>query len=352
MARYSRPPFELAKTIVRPGERALIDIDLGQLYTGTSMTMPVHVLHGRTEGPVMFISAAIHGDELNGIEVIRRLLKRSSLKRLRGTALLVPMVNLYGVMEQSRYLPDRRDLNRVFPGNDKGSMAARLAYKFMKEIVSRCSYGIDLHTGAIGRANLPQIRANLDDPETEHLARAFGVPVLINSSLRDGSLREAAAEAGIKMLLYEAGEALRMDELSIRAGVNGVVQVMRMIGMLPPSRRKRSPAEPFVARSSFWIRAHDRGICLPLVTLGDRVKKGEALAVIADPITGEEQEVINTVTGIVIGRSNQPMIHEGEAIFHIGRFEASALVAAEIENFQIDMEEHKPGVPFDPMPIT
>jgi predicted deacylase len=249
-------------------------------------------------------------------------------------------------------LPDRRDLNRVFPGNEKGSMAARLAYKFMNEIVGRCSYGIDLHTGAIGRANLPQIRANLEDPETEHLARAFGVPVLINSSLRDGSLREAAAEAGIKMLLYEAGEALRMDELSIRAGVNGVIQVMRMIGMLPHSRRKRVLAEPFIARSSMWVRAPDSGICLMRARLGDRVKKDELLAIVADPVTGDEQEVVSTVSGIVIGRSNQPMVHEGEALFHIGRFEAPARVAAEIENFQTDMEDHKPGAPFDPMPIA
>jgi predicted deacylase len=352
MVKKPRAPFHIADTEIRAGERALVNIDLGQLFTGSSMTMPVHVLHGRTDGPVMFISAAIHGDELNGIEIIRRLLKRSTLKRLRGTVLMVPMVNLYGVMEQTRYLPDRRDLNRVFPGNEKGSMAARLAYRFMNEIVGRCGYGIDLHTGAVGRANLPQVRANLDDEETERLARAFGVPVLINSSLRDGSLREAAAEAGIKMLLYEAGEALRMDEFSIRAGVNGVIQVMRLIGMLPPSRRKRTLAEPFVARSSVWMRAQDSGICLTRATLGDRVKKGELLAIIADPVTGNEQEVVSTVNGIVIGRSNQPMVHEGEALFHIGRFEAPALVAAEIENFQLDMEDHKPGMPFDPMPIV
>jgi predicted deacylase len=229
-------------------------------------------------------------------------------------------------------------------------MAARLAYKFMNEIVGRCSYGIDLHTGAIGRANLPQIRANLDDQETGQLARAFGVPVLIDSSLRDGSLREAASEAGVKMLLYEAGEALRMDELSIRAGVNGAIHVMRMIGMLPPSRRTRNPGEPFIARSSIWVRAHESGICLPRSSLGDRVNMGDVLAIVADPVTGQEQEVINTVNGIVIGRSNQPMVHEGEALFHIGRFEEPELVAAEIENFQTDMH-HKPGEPFEPMPI-
>lgn len=351
MKSRARTAFTISDTQVKAGERALINLDLAQLFTGTSMTLPVHVLHGRHDGPVMFISAAIHGDELNGIEVIRRLLKRGTLKNLRGTLLMVPMVNLYGVMEHSRYLPDRRDLNRSFPGSDSGSMAARLAHKFMNEIVERCSYGIDLHTGAIGRANLPQIRANLDDDETERLARAFGVPVLINSSLRDGSLREAAAESGVTMLLYEAGEALRLDELAIRAGVTGVIEVMRTIGMLPPSRRKKNRGEPFIARSSQWIRAPESGICLPGVSLGARVSKGQVLGLIADPITGKEDPVINKTSGVVIGRSNQPLVHEGEALYHIGRFEAPGLVAAEIENFHTDME-YRPGQTFEPLPIT
>lgn len=350
MKSRARAEFSIMNTQVRAGERALVNLDLAQLFTGTSMTLPVHVLHGRHEGPVMFISAAIHGDELNGIEIIRRLLKRSTLRHLRGTLLVVPMVNLYGVMEHSRYLPDRRDLNRSFPGSDSGSMAARLAYKFMTEIVERCSYGIDLHTGAIGRANLPQIRANLDDAETERLARAFGVPVLINSSLRDGSLREAAAESGVSMLLYEAGEALRLDELSIRAGVTGIIEVMRAISMLPSSRKKNQ-AEPFIARSSQWIRAPQSGIFLPGVSLGTRVSKDQLLGMIADPITGDEDAVINKTNGVVIGRSNQPMVHEGEALFHIGRFEAPSRVAAEIENFHTDME-FRPGELFEPMPIT
>ncbi len=298
----------------------------------------------------MFISAAIHGDELNGIEIIRRLLTQSSLKRLSGTLLLVPMVNLYGVMEHSRYLPDKRDLNRSFPGSPSGSMAARLAHVFMQEIVSRCNYGIDLHTGAVGRANLPQIRANLEDTTTEQFAHAFGVPVLINSSLRDGSLRESATQAGVTMLLYEAGEALRLDELAIRAGVKGVLSVLRSAGMLPPTKKQKIPLEPFVARSSIWTRAPSSGLCLPGVKLGDRVKNEQILALIADPVTGIETPVIANANGIIIGRSNQPMVHEGEALFHIGRFEAPAKVATEIENFQTDME-HTSGAAFDPLPI-
>lgn len=346
-----RASFEINGTRVAAGTRALINLQLAQLYTGTPLTLPVHVVHGRHDGPAMFVSAAIHGDELNGVEVIRRLLRHRSLRNLRGTLLAVPMVNIYGVMDHSRYLPDRRDLNRVFPGTDSGSMAARLAHTFMTEIVAHCHYGIDLHTGAIGRANLPQIRANLDDPETERLARAFGVPVLINSSLRDGSLREAAAEAGVSMLLYEAGEALRLDEFSIRAGVSGVIGVMREIGMLGKARRRRTVAEPFIARSSQWMRAPESGLCLPQVPLGARVSKGQVLALIADPVSGREDPVESSTSGIVIGRSNQPLVHEGEALFHIGRFEAPRKVAAEIESFQSELQP-TPGQPFEPLPIV
>ena len=169
-------------TVTR-GTRTTIDLPAGRLYTHTPMTIPVHVVSGKHAGPVLFISAAIHGDEINGVEIIRRLLKSSSLKRLRGTIIAVPIVNVHGLINHSRYLPDRRDLNRSFPGSDKGSLAARLAHLFMKEIVAQSTHGIDLHTGALHRTNLPQIRANLDDPETDKLARAFDVPVIISSTV-------------------------------------------------------------------------------------------------------------------------------------------------------------------------
>ena len=167
--------------------RALIELPLPPLYTHTPLKLPVHILRGAKDGPRLFVSAALHGDELNGTEIIRRLLKQPGLKRLRGTLVAVPIVNIYGLLNHSRYLPDRRDLNRSFPGSSKGSLAARLANLFMTEIVDKCTHGIDLHTGAIHRSNLPQIRANLDDPETARLAESFGVPVLLNSNTRDGS---------------------------------------------------------------------------------------------------------------------------------------------------------------------
>jgi predicted deacylase len=333
-----RSAFELAGQMVTAGSKQLVEIELAQLFTSTAMRLPVQVVHGRQDGPVMFVSAAVHGDELNGVEIIRRLLKSRLMRQVRGTLLAVPMVNMYGVLERSRYLPDRRDLNRSFPGSERGTMAARLAHTFMSEIVSRCTYGVDLHTAALGRDNLPQVRANLDDESTEMLARAFGVPVLINSSLRDGSLRESALDSGVTMLLYEAGGALRLDEMSIRAGLAGVIRVMRSIDMLPPSRSRKTASEPFIARSSVWVRAPNSGLFIHRVTLGARVEKEQIIGVIADPVTGDEYAIQAAATGVVIGKSNQPLVHEGEALFHIGRFEASKRVAAEIETFQTEYQ--------------
>ena len=326
-------------TIAR-GTRTTIDLPAGRLYTHAPMTIPVQVVAGKKPGPRLFLSAAIHGDEINGVEIIRRVLKLPALRQLKGTLLAVPIVNIHGLISHSRYLPDRRDLNRSFPGTDKGSLAARLANLFMTEIVAKSTHGIDLHTGAIHRSNLPQVRADLDDEETNRMARAFQVPVIISSNLRDGSLRESASEFGIPTLLYEAGEALRFDEVGIRAGVKGIVNVMRLLGMLPASRAKQKKrAEPVVARSSSWVRAPGSGILRAMVPLGGRVKKDTLLGIVADPFGEKEVEINSTFSGIVIGRTNLPLVNEGDALYHIARFEDIQEVEAKVDEFQ---EEHSP----------
>jgi predicted deacylase len=248
----------------------------------------------------------------------------------------VPVVNVYGFVSQSRYLPDRRDLNRSFPGSKTGSLAARLANLFMEEIVARCTHGIDLHTAALHRDNLPQIRALVNDPETRQLAQAFGSPVILNSDLRDGSLRQAVADLGIPMLLYEAGEALRFNEFAIRAGVNGIISVMRELEMLPPRRTKKSLAEPVVAHSSGWIRAPQSGILRSLTALGCHIKKGDTMAMIADPFGEKTETVTAPFPGIVIGRTNLPLVHEGEALYHVARFGKPETVAEALEAFQLE----------------
>jgi predicted deacylase len=321
---------------IQPGDRVSIGLPMADLYTGASLPMQVHVVCGRRAGPVLFVSAASHGDELNGVEVIRRLLKRRKLESIRGTLLAVPVVNVHGFLELSRYLPDRRDLNRSFPGSAKGSIASRMAHIFVSEVVDKADYGIDLHTGAINRANLAQVRANVDDPATFAMARAFGAPVILKTAMRDGSLRAYAAEQGFPLLVYEAGEALRFDELSIRAGLQGVLKVMRHIGMLPPSKAAAS-ANPVVAESTSWARAPMSGIVSKKVALGTRVVKDQRLAVVGDPLGGEEQTIRAAIDGIVIGRSNLPLAHEGDALFNIAAFKSVAKAETRVESFTANL---------------
>lgn len=312
--------FEFEGVSVPRGSRATVDLQLPRLNSRTDLYMPVHIVHGRNPGPCVFISAAVHGDEINGIEICQRLLEHKALRYLRGTLLVAPVVNVYGLIHQSRYLPDRRDLNRSFPGSEKGSLAGRVAHLFSDRIISRCTHGIDLHTGAIHRSNLPQIRADLKHEETASLANSFGAPVVIDSSLRDGSLRESARELGVPVLLYEAGEALRFDEISIRAGVQGIINVMRELGMLRKQKKRSNRIEPFVAHTSNWVRAPESGVLRHDIGLGERVTRGDLIGMISDPYTQEAVPVTSPYKGIVIGRTQIPLVHEGEALFHIARF--------------------------------
>ncbi|WP_346838536.1 succinylglutamate desuccinylase/aspartoacylase family protein [Microbulbifer sp. SAOS-129_SWC] len=325
--------FEIGGIHIARGETRRIDLPVVRLYTDTEMAIPVYVQRGRKSGPTMFVCAALHGDELNGIEIISRLIRSRALKSLRGTLIAVPIVNVYGVLQHSRYLPDRRDLNRSFPGSAKGSLAARMAHVFLEQIVAKCDYGIDLHTGAIHRSNLPQIRANLDDEKTREMARAFGVPVLLNATLRDGSLRQSATDLGVRILLYEAGEALRFDELCVRAGAKGILNVLRHLEMLPQGRRRQG-IEPYIARRSGWVRAGDSGIVNHRKRLGDHVMKGELLATIADPYGHELDRVQCNADGIIIGKQNIPLVQEGEAMYHIAYFHEPHEVAESLEMLQ------------------
>ena len=319
---------------IKRGERVKIQLDYAALYDYTKLTIPVEVIRGKEKGPVLFISAAIHGDELNGIEIIRKLSKKKFLKKLKGTLILVPIVNVFGFHNQSRYLPDRRDLNRSFPGSKNGSLASRLAYIFMKEIVSKCTHGIDLHTGAIHRTNLPQIRACLDDVKTKELAEGFGAPVVINSNLRDGSLREAARRKKVSMLLFEGGEALRFEENIIKKGLRGCVSVMKNIEMIQEVKPKSVKPKVFIARSSNWFRAPQSGIFSAQKKIGARIYEGDVLAIISDPFGNESFNVVADEDGILIGATLLPLVNQGDAMFHVAVFRDSAKVkkALEVQN--------------------
>ncbi len=319
-------PFEICKERVEPGTRQRFELPVARLYTQQFLSINVIVVHGVRPGPRLWLSAAIHGDELVGIEAIRDALAAVEPDALAGTIIAVPIVNQFGLISQSRYLPDRRDLNRSFPGSSRGSLAARMAHMFMSEIVAKATHGIDIHTAAIHNANLPQVRANLADPATRRLARAFGAPVMIHANERDGSLRAAASKLGLPSLLFEGGRALRRDPDVVQAASSGILRVMRAIGMirataLPPIPR---PPAPLVSFESRWVRAPRSGFAALSVRLGQRVRAGERLGAIHDgvhPTLAAETSVPIAAphAGLVIGLCENPLVHRGDALVHIAR---------------------------------
>lgn len=332
-----RAPITFGDVEVAAGERKSIYLDVARLYTHTSLDMVVEVIHSKRAGPVLLVSAAIHGDELNGVEICRQLLKHKALKRIRGTLVIVPVVNIFGFIHRSRYLPDRRDMNRSFPGSARGSVGGRFAYQFRTQILSQCTHVIDLHTGAVHRSNLPQIRANMDNPVAAKMSLSFGAPVVIDSKIRDGSLRECADKQGVPVILYEAGEALRFDAASIKGGVRGILNVMRCLEMLPAPPKKTH--HPVIARASYWLRAEIDGMCMFIAGLGQRVAIGDVLALISSPFSAEEFPVISRTAGIIIGRNNIPLVNEGDALFHIAKFATMVKAEKSIETFHSEIEE-------------
>lgn len=314
-----RDAFHIGGERIAPGKRKTVGIPVSVMADHTPASMSAHVIHGKRSGPTVFVSAGVHGDEVIGVEIVRRLLTMPNLRTLRGTLIAVPVVNAYGLLSQSRYLPDRRDLNRCFPGSETGSLASRLAHIFMSEIVTRCDLGIDLHSAAVHRTNLPQVRISQGNKETYELAKTFGAPVVLRSNLREGSLRGAAKDAGVDVLLYEAGEALRFDEMSVRAGVMGILRVLHAQGMIPSKGVTKAKTLPLFCRSSRWVRASQGGLLRTYKAEGDVVSKGDVLAIVSDPFGEIEQEVASPLAGVIVGRAVMPVVNEGDALFHIAR---------------------------------
>lgn len=317
-------PFTIAGTTIAPGKRARVELEVARLYDFTRMNVPVEVIHGREAGPVLFVTAAIHGDEINGVEIVKRVLHQPVFSKLRGTLIAVPIANVYGFNARQRYLPDRRDLNRCFPGSEDGPLANQLAHALMEAVIRRSTHGIDLHTGAIHRTNLPHIRASLDNEEIEQFAASFRAPLVMHSGLRDGSLREAAREAGVPVLLFEGGEALRFNEPVIRLAVRGVLSAMRHIGMLPEGKHKTPSLKGKIARDSYWVRAPHSGMLTTKHTLGNAVSEGEVLGHVSDPFGQHRFAVVAKAPGVIIGMSMLPLFNEGDAMFNIATFKGEA----------------------------
>ncbi|GMM93008.1 succinylglutamate desuccinylase/aspartoacylase family protein [Qipengyuania sp. MTN3-11] len=313
--------FEIAGESIPPGERRTLAIPVTHQVTGFPANLALQVIHGKEPGPAVFVSAAIHGDEIVGTAIIQRLVARITPDDLKGTLILCPAVNIFGFMQHMRYLPDRRDLNRSFPGSQRGSLAAQLAHCFLEHVIDRCSLGIDLHTAAINRYNLPQIRIASGSPYLVELAMAFGAPVIIESPLRPGSMRALAAEREVPMLLMEAGEALRFDRLSIDIGTSGICRVLAHIGMIDADDGLTSVGIPARANRSSWVRAPRGGVTHRVRKSGDIVYKGDLLATVTGLFGEDGQEMLASVDGIIIGHATLPVVNQGDAVFHIAQLE-------------------------------
>ncbi len=333
-------PLEIGGVEIAPGTQQTIHLPVAPLYTQTEMAVPVRVIRGKKDGPRLFVCAAIHGDEINGVEIIRRLLALKQIKRLHGTLIAVPVVNVYGYTSRTRYLPDRRDLNRSFPGSPKGSMASRLAHLFLEEIVASSTHGIDLHTGAVHRTNLPHVRACLDHERTVELAQAFRVPVIMHANLRDGSLRQAVLEHDIPVLLYEAGEALRFDERAIQVGLRGVLSVMRQLGMLPGRPLPANAVTPLIARDSRWVRTPESGTLTIEKALGTLVEKGDRLGVLTSPLGDVSIPIEAPIPGVIIGQTMLPLVYEGEALFNIAELDEGEAVEETFDHFEANLDAY------------
>jgi predicted deacylase len=298
------------------GEQVLTRIHISRLPSGTIIDIPVHVFRGPADGPVVLLMAGMHGDEVNGIEIVRRLLRRKKLQPQRGTILAIPVLNIYGFLNFSREVPDGKDVNRSFPGNGRGSLASRVAAAFVKEILPWVDYGIDFHTGGANRANYPQVRCLFEDPESARLAQAFGAPFRINAGFRPKSLRKEAAKNGKSIIVYECGESLRLEETGLQIGMEGALRVLEALGLQASGM---APAAAGIAcHSTKWVRAKVAGIFRSRVQIGQQVQQGQVIGSIAGPYGEMAISLKAPHGGYVVGLNHMAVVNQGDALFHLG----------------------------------
>lgn len=348
-ARPAIEPFAIHDSVIAPGTRATVAIPVAQQVTGLNSALALEVFHGATHGPCVFVSGAIHGDEIIGTAVIQRLLERLSPGMLAGTIIFAPAVNIYGFVAHSRYLPDRRDLNRSFPGAERGSLAAQLAHCFLTHVIDRCALGIDIHSAAVHRYNLPQIRIAAGSPYLSELAMAFGAPIIIESPLRPGSMRALAADRETPMLLLEAGEALRFDRFSIEIGVAGVLRVLAHIGMIDADDGLDEVEVPLRSNRSSWVRAPRGGVSRRVCRSGDVVRKGALLARVGGLFGEDPEDLVSPTDGVVIGHATLPIVNQGDALFHIAEVEALDHVGEHADSIVEALAVSDPPFPAAPL---
>jgi len=310
--------MEISGIKVAPGETREIYLKVSESYLSGSIQVPVTVIHGRNPGPTAFVMAAIHGDEINGADIVRRLIFDVDHEQLSGTLIAIPVVNIPGFLAQSRYLPYHRDLNRFFPGNRKGNNAERFASRIFREIVLKCDFGIDLHTAADGRLNLPHVRGDMTHPKVRNLARAFGETVMLNQHGVRGSLRREATEAGVPTIIFEAGETGKFSTRVSLAGLRGVLNVFTAMGMWPVHEHKKPPFQ-IIVKASEWVRAEKGGILDLSVRPGDLVYEGDLVGSIFNPFGRTVTQIRAPRTGIVVGVTTAPLTIPGTGVIHLAK---------------------------------
>jgi predicted deacylase len=304
---------------IKPNERKSFWLEAGESFTGVGVRLPLMVWRSKENGPVLGITAAVHGDEINGTGAIRKLIEEPPFELKRGTLVLVPVINIMGFERHSRYTPDRRDLNRTFPGSNKGSLTGRLANLIMEEVVRRCDFIVDLHTAAIRRTNFPNVRADMEDPDCERLAVAFGAEVIMNNKGPDGSLRREACKAGCPTIILEAGEALKVEPSVQEMTQRGITHVMAELNMIDMTDALRPDTAPhqMVVQGSSWVRAGNGGFLKFHVAPGETVQKGQPLATNTGLLGKELETIISPHHGIVLGMTTMPAVSPGDPILHI-----------------------------------
>jgi predicted deacylase len=309
-------PLTINKQVIEAGESKTVILNSYELHTKTKIEIPVHVIHSKRKGPALLLSAGMHGEETNGIEIIRKIIARKEVQNLKcGTLVAIPVINIVSFLYGSRDLPDGRDLNRCFPGTKNGSLGSRIAYDLMKHILPIIDFGVDFHTGGAKINNFPQLRCVFDFPDNVNLAKKFSPPLIIDSTYRDGTFRKEASKKSKPILVYEGGESMRFDYLAINEGVNGCLRLMTSYKMID----FEIPSNPSVKiKKDTWVRANNSGLFHMSVNNGAHVRQGDLLGIIFDPFGETEDKLVSPVTGYIIGINNQPVVNQGDALIHIG----------------------------------
>lgn len=308
-------PSEWFGETIRPGEDESVSFTISESYSGADITLPMNIWRGKHDGPTVLLTAAVHGDEINGTGTIRHIIREHPFELIAGTLVLVPVVNVMGFERHSRYLPDRRDLNRSFPGSATGSLASRLAKAFFENVVKRCDYCIDLHTGAVRRTNFPNVRANLSDERLAAFARAFGAELIVDGNGPKGSLRMAANKIGCATIILEAGEVWKVEPGVVEYALRGIENCLKYLGMV--SGKPEKPAYRMETNATQWVRAAKGGFLEFHVAPGDIVEKDEVLATNTD-LMGDEQNLIKAPRGgIVLGMTTLPSVAPGDPVCHL-----------------------------------